>query len=298
MNVEYEFRLFQDKFGPYKKHFRHLEHKSSNDMVFVIKILTTHSDFKRVLDLVSQNQKTFSAPLATNVYTEKERLSAEILHLNFISGTSRGMSGDEYGTKYKIIAHCNDLALKKQSSPLRINKRNLSAKDIQETFSYETIISDRFKTILKDNKVTGYELGQIFNPTKIKETADDVNYVSDEQVKLDAWYQLIPVVTCGNAVLPTKYGIHFHNFSIEDQNRHNPLYQRTCGEYRLTTGPGIGSAFHFKRRNWPGTDIAMASELRIAEYYCPFIIITQKLYRIMKEKRVTGFKAEPAYFVD
>ncbi len=299
MNIEYEFRFYRVDFTAYEAQFKHLEHKSSNNSVFVIKLLTTHPDFKRVMSFASEHRHTLMTPFLQHQYSEKELLSAEILYLSFISVVRREMFGEDYGTKYEVIAECDDdITLKQQSTPLRINDRHFSSKDMQETFSGEVIISERFMTLLEANNITGYRCDPIYRPLKVKESAEDVDYYSEQEQRVKNWFQLVFTAECGYAVPPTKYGSYLHNFSKQDQTKYKSSKYWMCGKYRITSDPGIGSAFYFKRNNWPGTNIAVASQLHGTGYYHPFIIISQKVYRLMKEHKITGFKAEPAFLVD
>jgi hypothetical protein len=319
VQIEYSFRFHRDKIPQsFIDKFHHLEHEPNNTSIFAVRVCTNNHDFKSIFDYWEHNPENAYSPLALNKFSESEMRSAEILYLNRIADVPNEMFAEEYGTKYEVlgkggtgkeytmnikgvgqpIVTVDSWEIKKQISPLRINVSKLSKKDIQKTFSDETIISKRLKEILEKNKVTGCKIDPVYRPVKIKESAEDVDYYSDEKKLSKDFYQLNVVPTCGYSVPPTKFGIKFHKLELEDQLEPNPLYDKVIEGFRTTAGPGIGTSFYFNRKNWPNTDFAKTSQFRSLQYLHPFIIISQRLYRILKENKVSGFEAEPAYFVD
>jgi len=209
-------------------------------------------------------------------YTKAELKNSEILKLMITSHFEP--SGEECGTIYKTICHhCN---LGRQVSDLILDLRNVPQhKDISETIAWiEWIVSSKFVQVFKEHKLTGAKFLPIINfKNPLTQSAE--------------WYQLRVIGKAGELDRATKLG-------------RDPF---TPGQisWRCPLGHSMVTAFlseiHLKRRTWEGSDIAITDALfgqgRNLLRPTPFIFISQRMYRALREADIKGLSYEMAHLV-
>lgn len=210
-------------------------------------------------------------------YSERELESAELLLLK-ISKTFEP-AGLECGTKYDNQRACEICGSGIQQVSELILDLNTIPKnvDVARTISNEIVISSKMAGILADNGVTGYEIGPVHHKV-VRSRADN-----DPQ---KIWHQLV-VNPSVNVDPITKTG----NDPFDNDKEDN---------YRCKNGHTIGlnilSELSIYRDSWDGSDIVATRQLLgvnrgLLRTY-PLLLISQRLYGLMKQAACKGFTVE------
>lgn len=294
MKTLIEFRFWTAKFNAILDAPKHLVTKS-NYMATTVLIDREDSKFAPLWAWASTHPSaTILDPLPKYVYTKQELMTAEIFYLPYIDMAPAELVSDDYGTKYRVVKKKGRFEVKEQTTPLFVDTNRLSkSKDFQQLLTDEVLINKRLADILAKNHIQGYELLPVFRPKRIHRWGDDIVVKNSEGVQSSNWFQLNVTAIAGPiAQPPTEYGSSF----LELEPSNTGTYQvKALG---LISSPKIGTSLYFNRAGFPHTDIVRTRELNIAEIPYPYIMITQKLYRIFMANKVKGFEVRPAYFVD
>jgi hypothetical protein len=206
------------------------------------------------------------------VYSRTELESAELLLLK-ITKTFEP-AGIECGTLYNNQNVCKICgAGLTQISELILDLKTIPKNvDIAKTISNELIISQGLAKILNDNLATGYEL-------------KPVRHISATSPK-KIWYQLTV-----NSLVDVDHATKTGNRPFDEDNAN--IYR--C-EYGHTIGLNILSDLSIKRDSWDGSDVVTTKELfglnrGLLRTY-PLLMISQRMYKLMKDTNCKGFAVE------
>ena len=213
-------------------------------------------------------------------YSERELRDAEVFYLK-IDQISSELVGEDFGTTYDESTTCEYCgAGRKQVSEFSYDLRILpKGKDIVRTLTEEWVVSERLAGIINDHQITGLELRPIKQAVFTKRV-------------LPNWYQLRVKSQPISMVTPTKFGI-------------SPLDSDVQGVYRCPVGHVAGlnvlSEIFLSRGDWDTSDVN--ATLQKAGYRpkdgvlvpSPLLLISPKLYRILKDEKIKGYKVEVAY---
>lgn len=215
-------------------------------------------------------------------YSQNELDSARLLLLKTIKTFEP--AGEECGTIYDNqnicdicgagIRQVSELILDLNTIPKNVN--------IARTISDEIIIDQEFVDILVNNNITGYQLDPVHHKGLQKRSYG-------HQKK--AWHQLIFTSTV-NVHPTTKTG-------------ENPFDEDKENMYRCKKGHTIGldilSDLSVYENSWDGSDIVATREFlgvnRGLLRTSPLLLVSQKLFRLMREKQFKGFTLEVAHLI-
>lgn len=216
-------------------------------------------------------------------YSESELNSAKLLLLKTIKTFEP--AGEECGTIYNHQNVCNicgagirqgsDLFLDLNAVPKNVN--------IARTISDEVIIDQEFADTLNNHNMTGYRLGPVHHKNIQKKSA---------RRSLKTWHQLI-VTSSVNVHPATKTGED--PFNIDEENN-----------YRCKRGHTIGldilSELSVYEKSWDGSDIVATKELfgvnRGLLRTSPLLLVSQRLFRLMREIKFKGFTVEVVHLIN
>lgn len=176
----------------------------------------------------------------------------------------RGDWTDEYDTQYEETRCpvCNTITEYKQISQLTIDKTQFRGKDISMTSNDEIVVSEKMKMILEENDVTGIK----FEPVKHK----------NNRLKNDfPAYQMF----IENILPPLHTSMTYY-------------YDRSLCEHCKAKGVHPTTYFRYKKE-----DLSGAMDFNYTSRYFHYnnkgeIIISQKVYRLIKENKIRGCRFE------
>jgi hypothetical protein len=209
-------------------------------------------------------------------YTPRELLAAEFLKVEFWPFFQP--TGEECGTEYdeSTAYPCCGVGAR-QMSPLHLELRRIpKSRDIALSMGGEYVISQRLARALEQHRITGYQLQPIFS--KGGRPTED-------------WFQLIIPSDCVEMVPPTRFG--------SDYLAPEPDSSR-CPQGHVA-GHQLISPVHISRDSLNGNDWAFTRQrlglrMGLIRPY-PLMIISQRLYQLLKEMKVRNLHAEIAHLV-
>ena len=270
-------------------------------------------------------------------YSQNELDSAELLRLKITrafepAGLECGTLYDQTNTCevcHAGIRQTSELILDLNTVPKKV--------DIARTISDEIVVSQELADILTESKTIGYELRPVHHKHFAERMSIDLNKTAagrellqlaqeagcphptwqfwvwlnkPEQKRLrekvqaetsvpnkltryhkEPWYQLV-VTSSVNINPATRTGIH-------------PFDEDEINEYRCRNGHTIGLAILAElvidKDSWDGSDIAATKQLfgvnRGLLRTSPLLVISQRLYRLMREAACKGFTVEVVHLV-
>jgi hypothetical protein len=209
-------------------------------------------------------------------YSEPELEQAEILRLLIPSHFES--CGEECGTIYETV--CERCNWGRQVSDLILDLRRVpQRKDISETIAWvEWVVSSTFAHIFTENRLTGAEFRPIYD-------------FRNPSTRSDKWRQLWITGTIGRVAEKTKLGMD--PFNDSEVSWRCPLGHSVVTQFLSET--------YFHRETWEGSDIAVTSSLfgqgQNVMRPTPLIIISQRLYRVIRQAQLKGFSYEIAHLV-
>jgi len=210
-------------------------------------------------------------------YSKSELENAEILLFKFKTAFEPCAEDcNEYVYNYSnICQHCG--CGRVQEKPLQLDvKRLLAGKDFARTIADEWICSRNFASIVKSEGITGADFAPILT--------------CDGKKEIEKWVQLNVTGKAGRMADSNVFGKDPFNLDIKGE------YKCPAGHVR---GLNILSEVHIDRREWDGSDIAITSDMvglrKGLLAPSPIIVITQRLYRLLKLHKVTGYEVEVAH---
>ena len=232
-------------------------------------------EFKKFLEYL-RAKLDYQFSFIRREYKESEIISARLLTMS-ITPTFEP-TGEQLGTEYqdkcticragRIVT--GDLILDLTKVPRVADMAKTIARD-------EWVVSERMGSLIEDNKVRGCEL-------------KPVRHHKNRKLK-KMWYQL----TVNSTVKisgKTRYGDAFrHNMKIES-------IKSPCGH---TINMFPFSEVYIKKNSWDGSDIVktdlyFGGQLNLI-YPAPEVLISQRFYRLLREKNIKGFRIEIAHLV-
>jgi len=193
-------------------------------------------------------------------YTRQELLAAELLHL-MITGTA-AEGRDMYGTRFDWSQACRGCwSGLVQMTDLIIDKTKMGKKDIAKTYTSEVIISGRLAQLFQEAQLEGYELRPVHHHS---------DRLRDEPVL----YQLLVTHTLPSVIPPTQV--------------------RTCSDCGRA-GLELFAELYYHRQDLERTGTKDFNQTR--EWY-HWIIISQKVYRLLLEHKIRNFKVEVVRVID
>jgi len=209
-------------------------------------------------------------------YSEAELEQAEALWLKDLPHFEP--CGQECGTIYETL--CRECNWGRQVSDLILDLRRAPQhKDISETIArVEWVVSSNFVRIFSENKFTGAEFRPIFefkNPTK----------------QSTEWRQLWVTGNAGGLAEQTRLG--------KDPFNPMPVAWRCPLGHSIVTQ--FQSEIYLHRDEWEGSDISVTGALfgqgGGLVRPIPLIVISQRIYRMIKQAGLKGFTYEIAHLV-
>jgi len=201
------------------------------------------------------------------VYSRSELAGFEFLHLTVT--TYADCDADDCGPVFDKSAACPACGLSgwKQISPVIINKKEMGKKDLAITYGFEYLLSDRLKQALEAARLTGCS----FMP--VRHMTDRLG--PNEPV---VW-QIVSAHVLPRMVPPTVL-------------KRAKRYCETCGH----TGVYLKSEPYYSRDGFVAEDINFTGDcFGERPYSHPRIILSQRVYRLLKELKVRNFKVEPVH---
>ncbi len=225
----------------------------------------------------------YSTAFLRRKYTRRELWEAKVLQLLPFVSITLPRDPEEDKAIYDDSARCplcragriqkSDLAFDLSKAP--------KSKDIVLMYAEdEMIISDRLATILRENQITGFKLRPV-RDSKIR-----------RRKELPKWWQLIAASEVGRPAPLTRYGDDpfYPDVNLEEAC--------PCGR---TMGLNLLSELYISKRNWDGTDIAATTTYigggKGLGLPRRLTVISQSLYRLLKEQRIRGFRVEVVHLV-
>jgi len=216
-------------------------------------------------------------------YSEQELLSFDLLVLHIVG--QAGMGNNALAPVYTVKPICDTCGrveynqthnlvlnlLEGQDDPL---ETGYFQHDICETDFHEVVVSQKIKALFEQNQVKGIGLRTI-------------EHISD-MVVANPYYQLLVEPQIGALVGPSPI------------RRLDPC--ETCGQYKqVLLGVLAGtreSEFYFSKSSYVGDWIMKTTDRfgRVPNFSSK-IVISQQLYRLLKEHNITGFWVQPAHLV-
>jgi hypothetical protein len=219
----------------------------------------------------AQGHTLFTMCMVTRRYTQRELLAAERLKVEFWPFFMP--SGEQCGTLYddsRACPHCGAGA--PQTSELRLDVGRIpKSRDLAVTPGAEFVVSARLAKAMRARRITGYELRPV---------------LSRGGKPTDAWHQLIIPSATAEAAPPALFG--------------NSYLAPEPDEARCPQGHVLGlrllSPLHLARESLRRTDWQCLRGLLglrqgLFRPY-PLFIISQRLYRLLKELKVRHLNEE------
>lgn len=229
----------------------------------------------------------FTSWIIRRTYNQTELKAAEIVKVE--ASAVFEPAGEECGTTYDESPSCVQCGAGRiQTSALALDMRRYQPErdietqtlprgvDVARTIADEVIISDRLAGLLRRVHALGVSVAPV------------VDCRTGSQTR--GWSQLRVTSPPVTTVAPTRYGI-------------DPFDDDPTGEYRCPFGHVAGlnllSEVTVSRRSWNGDDIVMTAQLtgRRAGLLVPSptLLASGRLYRLLAEAKVRGFRYEVAH---
>jgi hypothetical protein len=216
----------------------------------------------------------FSMCEVSRRYTLRELRAAEFLMVEFWPFFRP--TGEECGTLYDESTACASCgAGSRQVNALHLELRRIpKSRDIALTMGGEYVISSQLAEVLRQHRITGYELRPIVSKGG-KPSSDH--------------YQLVIPSATAEIVSPTRVG-RTYLAPEPDPNR--------CPEGHIL-GHRLLSPLHLSRNSLGGLDWVLTRQRFSSRQglFRPYslMIVTQRLYRLLAEQKVRNLHAEVVY---
>jgi len=277
----YEFRIFEE----YAHHlFAANEGKRLGELARKVVLPPDDPRFKRIGELNALFKKErkdffFAGWDIRRRYTADTLKRAKLFLLCRIATFEP--AGEKCGTQYDELTACpNCKSGAKQVSSLFLDwKRIPKSKDIARTIAGEIVVSNRMLDLFNRHSITGANFGPVCHrPVSSAESKE--------------WFQLLVKSCDAEVAAPTKTGI-------------NPFDEDMEGQYRCSRGDLIGlarlSEVSISCSSYNGSDIVASRQFvgtrRGLLRPEPFLLISPRLQRLIKEEKLTGCEFEVAHLV-
>lgn len=189
--------------------------------------------------------------------------------------------GEEHRDLYRYCPACG--APLEQIREIIVNKARMGKKDVSLTYSNEVILSERVGRLLQEHGLTGFELWPVRHCKK--------PYKGEPTLyQLKVTHVLPPM-----ASPPTAFE-HFHHCDVCGRTSRFLKHTHWWGKIQYYEDTDVYYSHSVlevvKDFNYTAEKFG---ELRVAH---PMIIITQRVYRLLREHKVKHWAAVPVYLVD
>ena len=209
------------------------------------------------------------------VYTPDELAAYEILTM-WITGQA-GPGDNAYYLVYSEARRCPECgseSFREQRAPLHLDPKRVDEMDLAQSDHGEVVCSERFRDVLDEHRIDGVS----YRPVVWAIPAPGERRM----------HQL---------VVHPRLGPLAESFPLVKEH-HCPV----CGEYRNVgiDAPTFGPArqLRFPRSSYHGEAIALTREHLGGARKQHLIVISGTLYRVFRDRQVSGFWAEPARLED
>lgn len=213
-------------------------------------------------------------------YTAVELRGVPLLHL--IPWLAPGIPWESRWVVLDRERACPMCLAAPQRAPLVFRSSSFAAtREIQQDGRANALLAaDRLVRLLAEHGLTGWSSRTIFRER------------GSTRTEITGWKQLTVTAAVGPAVSPTVFGRS--PFHPDPQNRDGC---RVCG----LTRPGLQSELHLPASSWDGSDLALTRDRIGGEfglgYPIQLLVVSQRLYRLLREHRVRGFRVERIHLV-
>ena len=259
--------------------FRDDEGTNLGDSVKVVRIDKNDPRFNAIGDLqkkaLENNNIFYSYYEYKRYYTDAEITNAkwfQIFQTRHFEPT-----GEECGTIYDESSACPICGSgAKQLSPLKLRKSSIPKADMAVTIAWgdETIVSERFVEMVKDNSLKGMNFEPVFSQGQ---RAQKLNY-----------YQVRPLYYLDFAT-KTVFGQDPFNLSGECPNGDN--IPDILSEAYMRSNPVLKDLDFFASRQTVGGRVGLIRPSHL--FFC-----SNRMMKLIKENNLKGFKFEVAHIVD
>lgn len=329
------------RFSYFSNPFHNIE-DSPNDLVNFdngsraeIKISKSSKDFEPLLEWTKKHNDILISGSAFEkyIFTEDEQTLFELYYFSLIKDVPSEMSGETFGTKYKLIKKCRKLA------------RDIDASKFAENWLKDKYYDDFLpedKEIIKKNLIDKYLYINIYEQTsplyldtrKLSKKLDIQKTFTDELIisirlkklleknNISGWktepvYRPKKITWNGDVVnvdastsdlseewfqlvvsarAPKMDKItKFGDQSLSFKKAKSTIPVNDCN---LVLGIQHGSWPHFDRAKFPGSDFVCSAEMQVSAHSSPMILISRKLYELLEKNKIKGFETLPAFFTD
>jgi hypothetical protein len=240
-----------------------------------------------LMETLQQSPHLVSPFTVLKDYTCQELESAELL----IWGPTNQAIEDDYYDFYAEGEQHRDLhqrcpacgARLKQIRDLIVNKARMRGKDVSLTYSNEVILSERVAQLLYEAGLTGFELRPVHHYKK--------PYKGEPTL-----YQLVVTNVLPPMASPPTEFEHFHHCDVCGRTSRFLKHTHQWGKIQYYEDTDV---------YYPRSVLEAAKDFNhTAEYFGelrvshPYVIITQRVYRLLREHKVKNWAAVPVYLVD
>ncbi|MFZ1238204.1 MAG: hypothetical protein WAV74_22920 [Anaerolineae bacterium] len=195
------------------------------------------------------------------------------------TGRERDTAG--VGPSFERCSACNTSL--KQRRDLVVNKRLMRGKDSSLTYANQAILSERVGRLLQEHDLAGFELRPVQHyrkPYQNEPTLSQLvvtNVLPPMAAPPTEFEQLLDCTVCGHK---SRYLKHTHWWGKIQYREDTDIY------YRRSILAAIKDFNHTAE---------YFGELRVAH---PYVIITQRVYRLLRERRVKNWTVAPVHLVE
>lgn len=237
--------------------------------VSAVSLFTESNDFKELIKVLENRNISFEVFRREYTFTKKEIVNAEILKLIVDGNAQNSFSPDHDGYTCPV---CREKVQFKQVNNLQVDYKVIKKYDISTTYMGHTeiIVSERVKNILIKEQITGIRFVPVYQIGKVEEIIPEFHHLMLEE-------------GIGEVVEP----------SIVDKD----IRCSKCGFYKKFL---CQTPLNFKRNTWNNKDICFTENWFGAPPLSQgkWVIISKRLYSILKENKIKAFSVEPAFFID
>jgi len=231
--------------------------------------ITNNKKYENLIDLLKKQNIRYFIFRREYLFSKTEIENSEILKLKVFANAKNSYSSDHEGN---ICSACGEKVQKLYRHKLHVDYKNIRKYDISVTYSGDTeiIISDKVKDLMIKEKISGIEFYPVFQ-------------LGSENQVINNFFHLKLSEGIGEVVEP----------SIVDRTEKKCSQ---CGFYKKFL---CQTPLYFKRETWKQDDICYTLNWFGSPPYAQgkWVIISQRLYRILKDNKINFFSVEPSFFI-
>jgi hypothetical protein len=246
----------------------------------LIKLPLDHPDVKVIQERIKNTpvEGFFHSWRLKRIYTKVELEKASIFRLKI--KTVFEPTAEECNERiYDYSQTCKECGVGRiQILPLNLRIRGFLGSHFATTVAHELICSKEIADLFIKNKISGARFNPIFSFDGSKEN--------------ERWVQIDIYGNAGTMNQKTQFGLSPLQLDVIDD------YKCSKGHLR---GPNILSELYINSDEWDGNDIS-----RTRDFYgvrrgvlvpSPAIIVSNKLYKLLVQNKITGYQVEVAHLI-